>query len=178
MGDAGPPGPIGMAGPQGAPGFPGVTIPGQKGDRGPPGSRGNPGRESTFKYGKRMKITFDIRSFQPTHVGCFLLLFPSGLLCFPIPTCPYMGCIRLLVWKQRDLLKISKYWHFPGGVLVKTLPSNAGGAGLIPCWETKIPHACGPKKQNIKEKQNCNKFHKDLKNGPHQQKIFFKKKEK
>ena len=118
MGDAGPPGPIGMTGPQGAPGFPGVTIPGQKGDQGPPGSRGNPGRESTFKYGKRIKITFDIRSFQPTHVGCFLLLFPSGLLCFPIPICPHMGCIRLLVWKQRDLLE----------KLVNT------GTSLVVCW--------------------------------------------
>ena len=102
VGDAGPPGPIGMTGPQGAPGFPGVTIPGQKGDQGPPGSRGNPGEESTFKYDKRMKITFDIRCFQPTHVT-ILLVFPSGLLCFPMPTCPSMGSIRLLVWRQRDL---------------------------------------------------------------------------
>ena len=61
--------------------------------------------------------------------------------------------------------------------MVKTLPSNAAGAGLIPGWETKIPHACGPRKQNRKQKWYCNKFHKDLKNGPHQ-KIFFFFKEK
>ena len=29
---------------------------------------------------------------------------------------------------------------FPGGPVVKTLPSNVEGAGLIPDWGTKIPH--------------------------------------
>ena len=32
---------------------------------------------------------------------------------------------------------------FPGGPVVKNLPSNAGDAGLIPGWGTKIPHAVG-----------------------------------
>ena len=27
--------------------------------------------------------------------------------------------------------------------MVKNLPSNAGNTGLIPGWETKIPHAAG-----------------------------------
>ena len=40
-----------------------------------------------------------------------------------------------------------------GGPVVKTSPSNAGGAGSIPGWETKIPHMfC---KQ---PKKYCNKF--------------------
>ena len=30
---------------------------------------------------------------------------------------------------------------FPGGPVVKNLPSNAGDAGSIPGQETKIPHA-------------------------------------
>ena len=29
---------------------------------------------------------------------------------------------------------------FPGGPVVKNLPSNAGGAGSIPSGKTKIPH--------------------------------------
>ena len=62
--------------------------------------------------------------------------------------------------------------------MVKTLPSNAAGAGLIPGWETKIPHACGPRKQNRKQKWYCNKFHKDLKNGPHQKIYIYFFKEK
>ena len=65
---------------------------------------------------------------------------------------------------------------FPGGPAVKTSPSTAGGAGLIPGRGAKIPHASQPKIQNIKQKQNCNKFNKDFKNGPHQKKKIFKKK--
>ena len=34
-------------------------------------------------------------------------------------------------------------WDFPGGPVVKNLPSNAGDAGSIPGWGTKIPHAAG-----------------------------------
>ena len=39
---------------------------------------------------------------------------------------------------------------FPGGPVVKTSPSSAGGAGSIPGWGTKIPHASQPKKQKCK----------------------------
>ena len=54
--------------------------------------------------------------------------------------------------------------------MVKTLPPNAGGAGLIPGQGAKIPHALQPKNQNRKQKQYCNKFNKDFKNGPHHKK--------
>ena len=59
---------------------------------------------------------------------------------------------------------------FPGSPVVKTSPSNERVAGLIPTQGTKIPHASGPKNQNIKHKQHCNKFNKDLK----KKKISFK----
>ena len=52
---------------------------------------------------------------------------------------------------------------FPGGPVVGTSPSNAGGVGLIPGQGAKIPHASTPKSQNIKQKQYCNKFNKDFK---------------
>ena len=59
--------------------------------------------------------------------------------------------------------------------MVWTLLSNAGCGGSSHGQGTKIPHALGPKKQNIKkEKQNCNKFNKGFKSGPHQ--TIFKKK--
>ena len=68
---------------------------------------------------------------------------------------------------------------FPGGPVVKTSPSSAGGACLIPGWGAKILHASWPKNQNIKkekQKQHCNKFNKDLKkNGPHQKKKKLKR---
>ena len=39
---------------------------------------------------------------------------------------------------------------FPGSPVVETLPSNAGGAGLIPGQECKIPHVSGPTKPKHK----------------------------
>ena len=65
-------------------------------------------------------------------------------------------------------------WEFPGGPVVKISPSSAGGAGLISGWEAKIPHALRPKKQNVKQKQCCNKFNKDFKNGSHKKKTLKK----
>ena len=38
-------------------------------------------------------------------------------------------------------IKLIVYWDFPGGPVVKNMPSNAGERGLIPGWGTKIPHA-------------------------------------
>ena len=39
---------------------------------------------------------------------------------------------------------------FPGGPVVKTSPSNAGSAGLIPGQGTKIPRASQTKNQKHK----------------------------
>ena len=46
----------------------------------------------------------------------------------PVPTHP---CIKKVPW------------DFPGGPVVKNPLSNAGDAGSIPGWGTKIPHAMG-----------------------------------
>ena len=53
---------------------------------------------------------------------------------------------------------------FPGGPVVKTLPSTASGEDSIPGWGVKIPHSLGSKTQNIKKKQEqyCNKFNKNF----------------
>ena len=55
-----------------------------------------------------------------------------------------------------------------GNPVIKILPSNAGGMGLIPGQEAKILYNSQPKHQNIKQKQYCNKF-----NGLHQNKKIF-----
>ena len=55
---------------------------------------------------------------------------------------------------------------FLGNPVVGTLPSNAKGAGSIPGLGDRIPHALWPKNQNIQQKQCCNKFKKDFKDGP------------
>ena len=64
-----------------------------------------------------------------------------------------------------------KIRDFPGGPVVKTSPSNAGGAGSIPGWGAKIPHASQPEKQNVKQKQYRNKLNQDFKNGPRQKNL-------
>ena len=64
-------------------------------------------------------------------------------------------------------------WDFPGGPMVRASPCNAGGVGLTPGQGTKIPHASWPRNQDIKPKQCCNRFSKDLKM-VYIKKIFFK----
>ena len=59
-------------------------------------------------------------------------------------------------------------YHFPGGPMVKSSPSNAAGLGLIPDQGAEMPQTSWPKTQNIKKKkkkrkQYCNKFNKDKK---------------
>ena len=78
--------------------------------------------------------------------------------------------------RRHLLLKRIELMDFPGGPVVKISSSSAAGVGLIPFQGTKIPHALQPKKsKNIKQKQYCNKFNKDFKNGPYQKKILKKK---
>ena len=61
-------------------------------------------------------------------------------------------------------------WDFPGGPVVKTSPSNAGGEGSIPGQRAKILYTSRPK-----HKQYCNKFNEDFKNGPHKKKNLKKR---
>ena len=75
-------------------------------------------------------------------------------------------------------LKITFPREFPGGPVVRTSPNNARGTGLNPGRGARISHASGPKNQDIKQKQYCNKFNKDFKNGPHQKKKILKKKKR
>ena len=42
------------------------------------------------------------------------------------------------------------------------------GVWVLSPFGAKIPHISQPENQNIKQKQYCNKFSKDFKNGPHQ----------
>ena len=66
------------------------------------------------------------------------------------------------VTNEHKFSGLKQHRDFPGDPVVKTSPSNAGGAGSIPGQGVKIPHASRPKNQNIKQKQYCNKFNKDF----------------
>ena len=61
---------------------------------------------------------------------------------------------------------------FPGGPVVKTSPSNAGGEGSIPLWGAKIFHASWPKNQDIKRSNVLTNSIKTFKNHVHQKKIL------
>ena len=69
---------------------------------------------------------------------------------------------------------------FLGGSVVKTLPSNARGKGSVPGRELRSHNPQGQRKETIEQKQYCNKFKKDFKNGPHptttKKKVLKKKK--
>ena len=52
------------------------------------------------------------------------------------------------MYNKLKLLKILQF--FPGGPVVKTLSTNAGGAGLILGWGAEILHALWPKNQKHK----------------------------
>ena len=56
---------------------------------------------------------------------------------------------------------------FPGSTVVGTSPSNVGDVAFIPVWGAKIPRASQPENQSTDQKQYCNKFNEDFKNGPH-----------
>ena len=62
--------------------------------------------------------------------------------------------------------------------MVKPSLSNAGGDASIPGQGAMIPHTSWPENQKVKQKQYCNKFNKDFKNGSHQKNLKKKKKKK
>ena len=74
---------------------------------------------------------------------------------------------RLPAWRFNER---SSLGDFPGGPVVKTSSSNAGGVGSTPDQGAKILHASWPKSQTNKQtkqlkkkqKQYCNKFNKDF----------------
>ena len=74
----------------------------------------------------------------------------------------YAKYLFLLVTIPHTSYKKISTGYFPGGPVVRTLPSNAGDGGSIPGWGAKIPHVPWPKNQNIKQKEYCNKFNKDF----------------
>ena len=58
--------------------------------------------------------------------------------------------LDVFVELQEDCLQVFGYllikqvsWDFPGGPVVKNLPSNTGDTSSIPGWGIKIPHISG-----------------------------------
>ena len=83
---------------------------------------------------------------------------------------------------QEKVFKRQTSGDIPGGLAIKTLPPNAGGAGSIPDWVAKIPHALRPKNPKaLKKKKKKSNILTDsikvLKSGPCQKIKKKKKKE-
>ena len=47
------------------------------------------------------------------------------------------------MWYFKKKKKKISLKDFPGGPVVKNLPTYAGDSGSIPDWRTKTPHAAG-----------------------------------
>ena len=110
-----------------------------------------------------------------------LTLFPS--LPWPIGV-KLSTWVRLLICWVYDLgrvtqahctsissSKVGMMWDVPGGPVVKTLPSNAGGVGLIPVREDKTSHALKPKKPKTYNRSSIvTNFYVDFKRMVHKKK--------
>ena len=78
-----------------------------------------------------------------------------------------LSCLKTDIRPKKDslhfmLFKIWAFQDFPGFPVVGTLPSNAQDMGSILGQGAKIQPTSGPKIQNIKQKQYCNKFSEDF----------------
>ena len=65
------------------------------------------------------------------------------------------GKVKMFLSSSRSImtLKSLQRGNFSSSPVVKTSPSNAGGAGSIPGWGTKIPNAVWmrPKKKSLRK---------------------------
>ena len=69
----------------------------------------------------------------------------------------FQGTLRKTINTPPNTLK-SHPLYFLGSSVVNASPR---GVGSVSGWGTKIPHATGPKNQNMNQKQYCNKFSKE-----------------
>ena len=76
------------------------------------------------------------------------------------------SCLDFKYTYRNDIIKEG----FPEGPVFKTSLPNAGVVDMLPGGGAMIPHVLWSEKQNIKQKQHCNKFSKDFNNGLHQKK--------
>ena len=81
-------------------------------------------------------------SVAPQHVGSSQTRDLTGVPCVVRQTHNRWNTKEVPIW---IVFKNGKGGGFPGGPVVKTLPSNTGDLALIPGQGAKIPYASGPK---------------------------------
>ena len=107
----------------------------------------------SWKLGRNKLLSHLIRD-RPIHVFSWSVAFED------LPTGTHTSLFWLAAsggrkgqWGIRILAKVGR--DFPGDPVTKTLPSNVGGAGLIPGRGSLRSHR--PENPNIKQKQYCDK---------------------
>ena len=87
-------------------------------------------------------------SFTAAIYFCLVLNHVRALTPRPLPVPILLLQILSLTFLLSNLILAVNSWDFPNCPVVKTLPFNAGAAGLIPGWGAKTPHTLKPISQN------------------------------
>ena len=85
------------------------------------------------------RLSSPLQNFLNHYCTVHLLAIPNALLMLWVVS----ATLQLI-------LNLNKKIAQGTSLAVQTLPSNAGGAGSIPGWRAKIPHASWPKSQKHK----------------------------
>ena len=86
-------------------------------------------------------------------------------------TATFQISVCIILIKYLDYMMLGLHWK----PVVTTSPANAGGDGSTSGLGTKSLKTSRQKHQNIKQKQNCNKFKKTQKKKSISKKVFLKK---
>ena len=101
----------------------------------------------SFTFHQKVKYTRDMLLNKFNFLGADRAIF------VPVENSPVCTCWTEPSLSSAHSMKNLIFGEFPGGPVVKTPCSNAGGMGSIPGWGTKIPYAApyGKKKQQKKD---------------------------
>ena len=87
-------------------------------------------------------------SFAPAIYFCLVLNHVWTLTPRPLPMTILLLQILSLTFLLSNLILAVNSWDFPSCPVVKSLPFNAGAAGLIPGWGAETPQDWKPISQN------------------------------
>ena len=79
---------------------------------------------------------------------------------------PMQSAHQETVHGTNSIVIVRRCQDFPGAPVIGISSPSVGDAGSTPGWGTRISYALCPEHQHIEQKQYCNKFNQDFKNGP------------
>ena len=101
-----------------------------------------------YQTGKKKKIPFNVTLKKIKYLETNLIkevkdLYAENYKILKMKMIQRNGKISHALGLEELILFKWPYWDFPGGPVVKNLPSNAGDEGSILVRGTKIPHTAG-----------------------------------